>query len=239
MNEFYYEELTQVSFQELLNFASWMNEFFGHFPVIVGGWAVWCYTKGLGSRDIDVVFPNASSRNKALEHYFFYNDYEETGTFLEKSYVKKIETEKGSEEIIVDACTASDKRIIKELGVTLPWKWAVNHSQKHKLEGDNHIYIPIPGLLLTYKIGATLGRRETLKTARETDYLKSKIWKDLYDVASLTKTFKDKINRTQEFLYKSGIDKHMKDFIEMLEARDNILETHNLKKGEFEKRILS
>ncbi|KXA96199.1 hypothetical protein AKJ39_04935 [candidate division MSBL1 archaeon SCGC-AAA259J03] len=239
MNGFYYKELTQVSFQELLNFASWMNEFFGHYPTIVGGWAVWCYTNGLGSRDIDVVFPDASSRNKALKHYFFYNDYEETGTFMEKTYVKRIETEKGVEEIIVDACTASDRRVIEDLDVTLPWKWAVNHSQKQKLEGDNYVYIPIPGLLLTYKIGAALGRRETLKTARETDYLQSKIWKDLYDVASLTKTFKDKIERIQKFLDKSGIDKHIEDFVEILEARDDILETHDLKKGEFAKRILS
>lgn len=238
MNGFYYEELTQASFQELLNFASWMNEFFGHYPTIVGGWAVWCYTSGLGSRDIDVVFPDASSKNKALEHYFFYNDYEETGTFIEKSYVKKIETEKGDEEIIVDACTASDKRVIKNLDVTLPWKWAVNNSQKHKLGGDNYIYIPIPGLLIIYKIGAALGRRETLKTARETDYLESKMWKDLYDVASLTKTFQDKIKRIQEFLDKSGIDKHIEDFIEMLEARDDILKAHKLKEKEFEKKIL-
>lgn len=188
MNDFYYEEFTQASFQELLNFASWMNKFFGYYPTIVGGWAVWCYTNGLGSRDIDVVFPDASSRNKALARYFFENDYEETGTFLEKTYVKKIETEKGTEEIIVDACTTSDKRIIKNLDVTLPWKWVVKHSQRHKLGDNNYIYIPIPELLLTYKIGAALGRREALKTVRETGYLESKIWKDLYDFASLAKT---------------------------------------------------
>ncbi len=238
MNDFYYKELTQVSFRELLNFASWMNEFFGHYPTVVGGWAVWCYTSGLGSRDIDVVFPDASSRNEALKHYFFHNDYEETGTFMEKTYVKKVETEKGVEEIIVDACTASDTRIIKDLNITLPWKWAVNNSQKHKLEGDNYIYIPIPGLILTYKIGAALGRRETLKVARETDYLKSKIWKDLYDVASLAKTFQSKIKRIQEFLDKSGINKHMGKFLEMMEARDDILKTHKLKKEEFENKIL-
>lgn len=239
MNGFYYEELTQASFKELLNFASWMNEFFGYYPTIVGGWAVWCYTSGLGSRDIDVVFPDASSRNKALARYFFYNGYEEVGTFLEKRYVKKIETEKGPEEIIVDACTASDRRVIKALGLTLPWKWAVNYSQKHKLEGDNYIYIPVPELLLTYKIGAAMGRRETLKTARETDYLESKIWKDLHDVASLAKTLDVESGKLQDFLDDSGISKYIERFIEMLEAREDILETHELKKGEFKKRMLS
>lgn len=238
MNGFYPEELTQASFQELINFAFWMNEFFGHYPTIVGGWAVWCYTTGLGSRDIDVVFPDADSRNKALKNYFFYNDYEETGTFLEKTYVKKIETERGIKEIIVDACTASDKRIIKSLEVTLPWEWAVNHSQKHELEGENYIYIPIPELLLTYKIGAALGRRETLKTARETDYLKSKIRKDLYDIASLTRYLDVEKEKLQRFLKDSGIDKHIENFTKMLEERDEILKTHKLKKGEFEKKML-
>jgi hypothetical protein len=46
MNDFYHEELTDASFQELLRFASWMNRFFGHYPTIVGSWAVWCYTRG-------------------------------------------------------------------------------------------------------------------------------------------------------------------------------------------------
>ena len=110
MNNFYYRELTDASFQELLGFAVWMNRFFSHYPTIVGGWAVWCYIRGLGSRDIDVVFMDASSRDKALAHYFLHNGYDETGTFLEKTYVKRVKTKRGVEEIIIDACTASDKK---------------------------------------------------------------------------------------------------------------------------------
>lgn len=238
MNDFYYEELTDASFQELLRFAHWMNRFFGHYPTIVGGWAVWCYTSGLGSRDIDAVFMDAPSRDRALAQYFFHNGYEEAGAFLEKSYVKRIETNRGKEEISIDACTASDKRVITNLGITLPWRWAIDHSKSYNLEKDVHIYIPIPELLLTYKIGAALGRTEALKTMRETDYARAKLWKDLHDVAGLVKTLTIESKKLHDFLNKSGIDKHVEEFIETLEAREDILKAHQLKKGDFRKKVL-
>jgi hypothetical protein len=236
MNDFYYEELTNASFKELLGFASWMNRFFGHYPTIVGGWAVWCYTRGLGSRDIDVVFMDAPSRDNALAQYFFYNGYEETGTFLQKTYVKRIETNRGMEEIIIDACTASDKRVINGLKIILPWKWAIDYSKKYNLMENVYIYIPIPELLLTYKIGAVLGRTEALKTMRETDYARAKLWKDLYDVASLVK-LKIELKKLHSFFDKSGIDKHTEEFLDIIQAREDILDAFKLKKGAIRKKI--
>lgn len=230
MNDFYYDELIDASLEELKRFASWMNRFFGHYPTIVGGWAVWCYTKGLGSRDIDVVFMNASSKNTALSQYFFYNDYEEVGTFLEKTYVKKLKTERGEEEITIDACTASDRRVVSALDITLPWRWAIDYSKKQKLSEEVYIYIPVPELLLTYKIGAALGRLEALKTLRETAYSRAKLWKDFYDVASLLETYKFNKEKLKEFFKKSGIDMHIDRFVDSLEARGDILETIKLKK---------
>ena len=237
MNDFYYDELLDASFEELKKFASWMNRFLGHYPTIVGGWAVWCYTKGLGSRDIDVVFMNALSKDTALNQFFFYNRYEEAGTFLEKSYVKKIKTERGEEEITIDACTAADSRVISGLDITLPWKWAIDCSKKEELSEDVYIYIPTPELLLTYKIGAALGRIEALKTIRETAYTGAKLWKDFYDVASLIKACRFDRGKLKEFFKESGIDKHIDRFMESMAARSDILESLKLKEGDIRRLI--
>lgn len=43
----YYTELTNETLKELKNFANWMNKNFGHYPLIIGGWAVWTYKQKL------------------------------------------------------------------------------------------------------------------------------------------------------------------------------------------------
>jgi hypothetical protein len=73
---------------------------------------------------------NRDTLERALNLYFYHNGYEEVG-LLEKSYVKKIATSKREEEIIVDACTAADTRILRDLGVEFPWRWALEDSRQH------------------------------------------------------------------------------------------------------------
>jgi len=216
MNDFYRKELTDYSFKELVKFAGWMNDFFSHYPNIVGGWAVWCYVKGLGSRDIDVVFLNNYTKEKALNHFFFHNNYEEVG-LIEKTYVKRVKTKRGIEEITVDAYTAKDKRTIDDLKITLPWNWALKHNRKFELRRGVYIYIPTPELLLTYKLGAVLGRLEALKTLRETAYTRAKIWKDLEDIKSLVNLDLDKSLKT--FLKRAGIRRHLPLVYERLPAQ--------------------
>ena len=69
MKELYAGEITDPSLKELETFAKWYNDKIGNYPVIVGGWAVYCYTAGLGSKDIDVVFPGDASKHATLFAY--------------------------------------------------------------------------------------------------------------------------------------------------------------------------
>jgi len=62
---------------ELKDFSQWYNEKVGYYPLIVGGWAVYCYTRGLGSKDIDVVFPGSESKHTTLFNYFRTHGYSE------------------------------------------------------------------------------------------------------------------------------------------------------------------
>lgn len=101
---------------------------------------------------------------------------------------------------------------------------------RHPIRGSSQ-------LLLTYKIGAVLGRTEALKTIRETDYTRAKLWKDLYDITSLLRSQAIESKTLQKFSKKSGIDKHTERFIEIIEARKDILDAHKLKKGYIKKKV--
>jgi len=57
LDKWYYNEVTDASFKELINLTKWINEKYGYYPVVIGRWAVYPYAKSLGSRDIDIVFP--------------------------------------------------------------------------------------------------------------------------------------------------------------------------------------
>ena len=73
--ELYHDEMTTQSFKELVNFTKWLNKLRGHHPTILGGWAVFFYVKGLGSRDIDVLFPSPRVKHSAVNEYFAHNGY--------------------------------------------------------------------------------------------------------------------------------------------------------------------
>ena len=91
----------------------------------------------------------------------------------------------------------------------IPWAWAEKHSIKHKLK-DVDIYIPEIDLLLTYKMGAILGRSNLLSDAmgERAAYLRSKVWKDVYDVLSL---FQKDVSseKLAHFLKGSHLDKYL------------------------------
>lgn len=187
MRELYEKKVTDASLEELKNFAKWMNEKIGHTPVIVGGWAAYAYVKGFGSKDIDVIFPSEAAKAKVLADYFYREGYiERRRDFFQKEFYKEAEVKGKKIEIIIDA--ASGRWIIEVTGTKarIPWSWAEKHSVKHKLNGIE-IYIPEVEILLVYKMGAALGRNNMLRSAvgEEAVYLRSKLWKDVYDILSL------------------------------------------------------
>lgn len=186
MKELYSNEITDPSLTELNDFASWYNEKLGNYPVIVGGWAVYCYTKGLGSKDIDVVFLGDAAKHKTLFDYFHAHSYtERRRTFFDKEFVKIVKSHGREVEVIIDAVSSNRTIIFSGKKARLPWNWAVKHSTTYDI-GNSKIYIPDIEVLLTYKLGAIFGRNIELKTGFEFDYYRSKIWKDVYDVVSLS-----------------------------------------------------
>ncbi len=210
MKELYDKAITDASLDELVNFAKWMNERVGHTPVIVGGWAAYAYVNGFGSKDIDVIFPNEAVMSKVLADYFHREGYaERRRDFFQKEYYKEVMVKGQKIEIIIDA--ASGKRIIEVSGTDarIPWAWAEKHSVKHKLKGVE-IYVPEIELLLTYKMGAILGRSNLLGGAmgERAAYLRSKVWKDAFDILSLSQ--KDvSSEKLAHFLKGSHLDKYL------------------------------
>jgi hypothetical protein len=187
--EYYKEELTKHSYRELISYASWMNEKFGNFPMIVGGWAVYFYTKGLGSRDIDTVFLTRNLLHDTLKYYFSSHGYEEHGIFS-KEYYKEIKTEKGTFRIYLDACSREDKNLFQsDLSKEIPWSVCFRDPEKIEIQHDVFVYMPKREVIFMLKAKAFLDREYRLKRAdiTEREYLTQKTWKDALDVDSLTK----------------------------------------------------
>ena len=187
MKEIYSTAITDPSLRELETFASWYNEKIGNYPIIVGGWAVYCYANGLGSKDIDVVFLGDTAKHNTLSDYFMAHGYvERRRTFFDKEFVKTVKSQGQEVEIIIDAVSSNRIILFEGREARLPWSLAVKENILYEV-GNSKIYIPTIELLLVYKLGAILGRSIQLRTGLEFRYYKSKLWKDVYDVVSLSK----------------------------------------------------
>lgn len=222
MREAYAREVTDYSLEELRELARWYNDKLGHYPIIVGGWAAYLYTGGLGSKDIDIVFPDGRSMDATLSQYFASHDYKEkfTGVFdnAEKELVKRIKTGKRTVEIIVDAVSAKRVILVKGGKVRIPWSWAVKNCVEKDI-GKASVYLPTLETLMAYKLGAVLGRQEQLRQQTEpaqVQYFRSKVWKDVYDSISLSKFDLD-LKRLNGFLEESGLDKYRQEMIEIID----------------------
>ncbi len=216
MKEIYGKEITDPSLLELEELALWYNEKIGNYPAIVGGWAVYFYTTGLGSKDIDVVFAGDKAKHQTLFAYFQSHGFKERQRSLfDREFYKEIVSGKRKVEIIVDA--VSQNRIILFEGrkARIPWAWAMKHSKEHKI-GKATILIPEIDILLIYKLGAALGRSDILKTGLDFDYYRSKVWKDVYDVLSLAEIELD-ANVVRKFLKESGLDDYKEEILQIIE----------------------
>ena len=75
--DLYYEEFTTATYRELHRVGAWFNQIFGYHPVLVGDWAVFHYNPaGLGSRDIDLIFPDCRIKDRAVNQYMLMHGYE-------------------------------------------------------------------------------------------------------------------------------------------------------------------
>ena len=196
LDKWYYNEVTEASFKELINLTKWINEKYGYYPVVIGGWAVYSYAKSHGSRDIDIVFPDRISIDKVLFPYYNVMGYKSEGLFS-KSFYKEIITKRGKEKIMLDACSLSDKNILHEnKNIEIPWELTIKYYNKWEIEKDVKVQIPQKELLIIYKIKALCDRKYDLKhqsiSLADRDYINSKIWKDENDIKDLSKYKMDK-----------------------------------------------
>lgn len=219
MKELYSKEITDPSLEELGELARWYNNHLGNHPIIVGGWAAYIYTGGLGSKDIDIVFPDAKSKYATLPYYFASHGYSEKQTSLfDKEFVKKIRAGKREVEIVIDAVAADRVIPVKGGKVKIPWSWAKKNCVDRDI-GRATVCIPTLEALLSYKLGAVLGRNEQLRLESDPgqiQYFRSKVWKDVYDVISLSKLDVDR-KRVDGFLAESGMDKYREEIMQNID----------------------
>jgi len=222
LDKWYHTEVTEASFKELINLTKWINERYGYYPVVIGGWAVYSYAKSLGSRDIDIVFPDRISIDKVLIPYYNVMGYKSEGLFS-KSFYKEIITKRGNEKIVLDACSLSDKNILHEnKKIEIPWELTVKYYNNWEIEKDVTVQIPQKELLILYKIKALCDRKYDLKnqsmSLADKDYINSKIWKDENDIKDLSKYKIDK-EKLNFLLEENNFKKYFNREIERLNIK--------------------
>lgn len=186
--ELYRTEYTKESYKEMIKFCDWLNEIYGFYPVIVGGWAVYHYAPPRGSRDIDVILPTRESVDKIMLQWYDLSGYRSEG-FFERTYYKAVETSQGNVRIEMDVSSYQQKNSLKENpSLEIPWSLCEKHFETWILEKSG-CRVPTIELLLILKTKALRDRkydRETKILSRlEREHIASKIWKDETDIKAL------------------------------------------------------
>lgn len=184
----YAEEVTNSSYKELEILAFWA---LGHGPqlFVIGGWAAWHYHRGLGSRDIDVIFLDKGVLSRFLGAYYAANGYEAYGGLLNRRYRKRLSVNGRDVFVEIDAASIEEGPPFHEdRNRTIPYTELENHHVDWRV-GPETVRIPTPELLLLQKVKALRDRSWDLDHAAlggvEVAFLQSKIWKDKYDILNL------------------------------------------------------
>ncbi|MFA6329445.1 MAG: hypothetical protein WCX64_02040 [Candidatus Micrarchaeia archaeon] len=206
----YSPEITDQSKDELVSIAHWLGKN-KRTAYLVGGWAVYHYTKDfhgsgqgegiapedgresfnpLGSKDIDLVFPNAEGKQSFEFHYCKEGGYKKRGIYPDKPWTKTVPGAVPT-DIIIDLDVLS--REWKERGMNITWKHLVRHNAEMILDDKVVITVPEKELLLLYKCVAIISRTDQSRQPKaNVSYLTSKIWKDAFDILALWDTGIDK-----------------------------------------------
>lgn len=191
--------LAQHSYQELLDLLQWFHHQ-GPVPIIIGGWAVFCYNSYLGSVDIDLVGPSMGGLFDAtLEGFERERGYQAVASgplYLGTSFRKPIyESDEIRGYVEIDACTyENDKRSFKENPETeLPYILCSRDGllTPVALSENCEAFLPHKSLLFLYKLKALRDRQYDLReqgavlSLERAEWLRSKIVKDGSDLISL------------------------------------------------------
>jgi len=133
MPEFYHKLITEKSFKALQNLKREFDF------ILIGGWAVFLYTKTLKSKDVDIII-----------------DYDQLAKFRKKFDVFKNERLKKYEVKLEEF----------DIDIYLPFfsdlKFPVAEI-KNYLQSIEGFKVPVPEILLILKIGVYLERKKTIK----------------------------------------------------------------------------
>lgn len=236
--DLYYEEITTATYRELHRVGTWFNRLFGYHPVLVGGWAVFHYNPaGLGSRDIDLVFPDCRIKDRVVNQYMFANGYErERRSEFEENYVLPVTTSKGVERVYLDVATVQDANRVHGADIELPWKLAYDHQVPAKV-GDTDFYVPSPEVLVLLKAKAAVDREYDAKRVFDPFLLRQKSWKDYYDIASLLKTCEFDRELIARLLRAHDFKTHFRTAMSALSRKRSVLERHGVRWAELKKKI--
>jgi hypothetical protein len=184
----YAPEVTQESYREIERLALWARARGPQF-YLIGGWAAWRYHRGLGSRDIDVIFPNQSILEAFLTEYYLNNGYQRTGGILTGSYQKPVKTATGWTYIEIDAAQLDRGAPFHEdPALDLPYRLLEKHHQTWRV-GNQEVRMPTPELLLLQKVKAHRDRSWDLEHSAidpgRAAFLRSKVAKDAYDIRGI------------------------------------------------------
>jgi len=210
----YDKVITDLSKIELLSLARWFTDpkFVKYKPFLVGGWAVYFHTRSgkrslatygsavygeskhgdpqgfepLGSKDIDLLFPNSESKNSFEYYYCKDNGFTKEGFGAEKHWVKH-KTGSGDKGIILDLLLLSEKWSVR--GIPISWDSINTHNIIVDLGDGLGLTCPEKELLLLYKCVALVQRTDKRQLPnQDLNYLDSKIWKDANDILALHDT---------------------------------------------------
>ena len=211
---FYDEETVTASFEELKKLLTFLKKLDRPHPVITGGWAVYAYEKGLGSRDIDIVMVSEADIIQYLYNHYFpaYNFNVKKIGLIPDHYEKIVKTKDGPRDIIIDVFDGEKEwRDAVNLGIHFQWSWTIEFQEQKKID-NLEIFVPKRELLIITKIMAAVARTKENDIAPHYR-LPPKILKDYRDVAALTVGKRLEFDFYKKYMEKSNGKQYLDDFL--------------------------
>jgi hypothetical protein len=185
----YEKEVTEESFRELSELVLWSSEQ-GSDLYLIGGWASYFYHRGLGSRDIDVVFADRALFEKFSTEYYRESGFTPAGGGWDRRFRKNLRAGGRGVRIEIDAAHLDDSPPYKENPArSLPFHLLANHHATWDL-GRVKVRIPELDLLVLMKVKTWRDRRWEVDHSAvgplDLATVQGKIRKDEYDLRNLT-----------------------------------------------------
>jgi len=214
------KQAADLSREYLQKFLQFSGKSLGYSPIVLGGWAVFAFTKKEQSVDVDVLVKSQKAVEK-LKPFFEENDFKlDESNPKAPAFEKMLEAPQvlggiKIESIIFDVITLKEPNVLHEnKRIGIPWKLSFQYNKIVSL-GEAKMFVPSPELLLAYKAKAFLDRRyDKFKFLEHMAHKKVwiarkdfKIEKDKRDIKNLLATGKINPEKLEQILNKTGFKK--------------------------------